>query len=291
MALKIIYILSDGRSGSTLLESILATAENTISVGEAYRFWERYYRNETVCGCGEPIGDCELWHKVAMDLKDISGYDEKAMQPAIKQLLKANKFDAIEGEVHDQLLGKIIGTFYHSIAKHSGVTCIIDSSKSPSWCKMLQASGDFDVRVIHLERSLPFVAESWKKKVKLPEYQKNDKYMPVKSNVNILRTWLRVKYLGRRFRKHNYFFLRYDDLCNSPVVAIKNISAFTNLEIPDNEKLFLKKNHGIAGNPMRLTNTNNRLVINPSGTRKPKLSWLPLILFSTIDKVSNILIK
>ena len=40
--MKIIYIAGDGRSGSTLLDSVLNNAEDSLSIGEFSRFWTRY---------------------------------------------------------------------------------------------------------------------------------------------------------------------------------------------------------------------------------------------------------
>jgi hypothetical protein len=292
MAVKIIYIAGDGRSGSTLLESILSTNPDTISVGEAYRFWERYYQHKTLCGCGKAIGECELWSNVANDLDKIPTYNPDDFLHGIKKLLTISAFNNIESVLEKDLrMRQVVINFYESIALHAGKNCIIDSSKTPSWCKILLSLKCFDVKIIHLERALPQVAESWKKKIKLPDYIEEERYMPVKGNLNILRTWLRVKILASRLRKSDYFFLRYERLCKNPAEVLQALSGFTGVALTRKEELYMRNNHGIAGNPIRLTNDKTRIEIVPQVSRRNKLGRVTFSLFLAVDKVSNLFIR
>src|SRR5215210_5840531 len=71
--LTIIYVISDRRSGSTLLENILSKSPEVISVGELAMLkghilkqgpGERWNWN---CSCGQQITQCTFWAPVLKD--------------------------------------------------------------------------------------------------------------------------------------------------------------------------------------------------------------------------------
>ena len=69
----IIYISSDNRSGSTLLDQLLASHPQVITVGEichlnAYATQDRTQYDPAhplVCTCGSPVTECEVWTSAA----------------------------------------------------------------------------------------------------------------------------------------------------------------------------------------------------------------------------------
>src|SRR5688500_1444385 len=61
---KILYIASDSRSGSTLLDLMLGQADEIFSVGELRHVWERSYLKNELCGCTRPCGECACWAAV-----------------------------------------------------------------------------------------------------------------------------------------------------------------------------------------------------------------------------------
>ena len=103
-----------------------------------------------------------------------------------------------------QYFAEIVIYFYNQIAKTSQSNIIIDSSKSIGWCYFLQNTGAFDLRIIHLERNLASVSNSWKKKMILPEYYDKDVFMPQKTNKVILKSWIKIKVLALALKKNNY---------------------------------------------------------------------------------------
>lgn len=65
--LKTIYILSAGRSGSTLLNLILGSHSRATAIGEV-TFLPNYLSQNRTCACGAPLAQCQLWSKVVADL-------------------------------------------------------------------------------------------------------------------------------------------------------------------------------------------------------------------------------
>lgn len=284
--IKIIYIVGDGRSGSTLLESILNNDTSVISVGEVYRFWERYYKGNTFCGCGNKIDRCELWTKIDLNLKSRFGvnYDVNRIKKIIKELCRYRNFKSLESATSDfTYLREIVSIFYSSLLLHSGKSVIVDSSKSPSWAKFIYSIPQFDICYIHLERNLAYVASSWKKKILLPEFMSKEVMMPQKSDFNILRTYIRVKMLGNRLRNFNYIFVKYEDLCLNPQVVINAIVAFASLNPLNINSLYHCPNHAIAGNPKR-SNKMDPIIIDPS-SNLANLNWVQRKLFKFINQI------
>src|SRR5690606_21580524 len=54
----VLYVGGWGRSGSTLLECVLAEAEQTVALGEVVWLWERGLGRNELCACGQPFHDC-----------------------------------------------------------------------------------------------------------------------------------------------------------------------------------------------------------------------------------------
>ncbi|MBX2828865.1 MAG: hypothetical protein KTR22_11935 [Flavobacteriaceae bacterium] len=283
--MKIVYIAGDGRSGSTLLESILTNADNTVGIGEGYRFWKRYYEGDTQCGCSKMITECELWPYVHHELvSKIEGYDASDFWRRIQFLLQfknARRIPQVLKEEDWQPFAETVKLFYQSIADRSQKEVLIDSSKSIGWLQVLLALDFCEVTVLHLERKLPAVANSWKKKVKLPEYPTKNVYMPVKGNWEITKNWLKIKYFMRRFRHQtSYTFIPYESFIYQPEAWKDPLELWCGSKI-DLEKLTIPFNHAIGGNPMR-SNTNGALKIRKEAPSLNELSGVEKIYFKFV---------
>lgn len=253
--IKIIYIAGDGRSGSTLLDSVLSNIEGSLSVGECHRFWVRYTENESRCGCNKNIGECELWHEVDTRLKaKFPDYNAAEFGRQVQQIQYYKNFKKIPALLASEAWAnfrEVVQTFYEIISEISEKKIIIDSSKSMPWAYVLQHLGVFDVRIIHLERKLTAVANSWKKTIQLPEYTEKEVFMPKKGNWLILKTWLKIKKMAGTLKiADNFMFVRYEQLCLEPEKELRPIASFVG-EPMDIDDLKAKPNHAIGGNPMR----------------------------------------
>jgi hypothetical protein len=76
--IKVIYLISDRRSGSTLLENILSKSVETVSVGELAMLKGHIEKDgpgelwNWTCSCGQPIMQCEFWSEVLGNIYDDS---------------------------------------------------------------------------------------------------------------------------------------------------------------------------------------------------------------------------
>jgi len=253
--MKVIYILGDGRSGSTLLDAVLSNTENSISIGEGYRFWRRFYEADTLCSCNEPIDACVLWSGVHAELqKEIPNYNPADTWDRIQFLLKFKNVkrisEIIKGEDW-QHFNATVKHFYNSIVEISAKNIIIDSSKSVGWLYLLHALNIQELKVIHLERNLQAVANSWKKQITLPEYFDKEVFMPTRSTMRSLKTWLKVKFLAKSIKKKtDSIFLTYENFIKNPERTFITIETFASVSLPTNHLKYMV-GHSIGGNPMR----------------------------------------
>src|SRR5574341_753180 len=62
--IRVVFIGGYGRSGSTLLERILGQIDQVCCIGELCHIWERGYKDNQLCGCGEHFSACPFWNNV-----------------------------------------------------------------------------------------------------------------------------------------------------------------------------------------------------------------------------------
>ncbi|NND64119.1 MAG: hypothetical protein HKN48_13085, partial [Flavobacteriaceae bacterium] len=134
---KVIYIAGDGRSGSTLLDSVLSNIKDSISVGECCRFWVRFNEAESLCGCAEMISDCTLWSEINRRLKsEFPSYDALEFQQKVKEIQFYKNFQNLPKLLDTEEwreFREVVSFFYRSISEVTGKQTIIDSSKSIPW--------------------------------------------------------------------------------------------------------------------------------------------------------------
>jgi virulence-associated protein VapD len=273
--MKLIYIASDGRSGSTLLESILNNDESTTSVGECYRFWKRFYEQDTLCSCSEKIGECLLWSEIHNILEsNITNYNPIDIWDKIQHLLLYKNYSEIDKILKNKEwknFRQTIILFYKSISRLTNKNTIIDSSKNISWLQTIKILNFSDIRIIHIERDLQYVSNSWKKDIYLPEYYNNKVSMPKKSTFESTKSWIKVKYLIKDIEKDNkYLFIKYEKFIYNYKEHLLSIDKFTGLNTPQNLKFH--NSHSFAGNPMR-SSTKDLVISN----KKDSLSNLNMI--------------
>jgi len=291
--IKIIFIAGDGRSGSTLLDSILSNIEDSLSVGECHRFWVRYYENESLCACSDKIGDCTLWSAVDAKLKEqFEWYDPSEFKEKVKEIQFYRNFKRIPSLLSSEewsRFSEVVRAFYIAISEISEKKVIIDSSKSISWAYMLQQLHGFDVRIIHLERKLTSVANSWKKTIQLPEYPNKAVYMPVKSNWVVAKSWLKTKSMAHKLkRKGAYYFLNYERFVENPQQSLEEIMIFTGDQF-DIDTLKGQPNHAIGGNPMR--SLLQKIEIRNERSHNKHLTIFERIFFNALNGVAKIILS
>jgi hypothetical protein len=137
--LDIVYICSHGRSGSTLVGSVLGLAEGFCYVGEVRDAWFDGLANNHSCGCGRPFRECPFWIEVfgrafggfeAPEVTEATRlFAEMYHPPATFELFRLVLSPRVKGRGIERYT-TILAKLYAAIAAVSGCRNIVDSSKS-----------------------------------------------------------------------------------------------------------------------------------------------------------------
>ncbi|GIU00844.1 sulfotransferase family protein [Sulfurovum sp. TSL6] len=265
--IKVIYILGEGRSGSTLVERILGQHSEIFSAGELKHIWERSFKENQLCSCGKAFNECDIWGKILdnFELKDINPNKQQEAQEKISRLrhfftLKNLQFNNKYRDNED--LMEIINAYYElykAILKTTGKKYVLDASKHPVFALLLSMHPDIELSVIHLVRDVRGVAYSWRKKKIRPEITTHQELMPRYSVIRTAISWDVVNFIGNYVGQqvNTYTLLRYEDIIQNPKNEISNILELlklkdeTNHIFMDEKTVQLNQNHTVSGNPMR----------------------------------------
>ncbi len=125
----ILYIVSDIRSGSTLLENILSKSNEVVSVGELHHLDSYIHKGQVgatsgwICTCGQSFTDCNFWNSVKNEMKLSSIKD-----------IKNTTINYVRNPDEDELSKQqetliLLEQIYKAVFKVSKAHVIVDSSK------------------------------------------------------------------------------------------------------------------------------------------------------------------
>jgi hypothetical protein len=264
--------MGHGYSGSTLLTFLLSTHPQIATIGElgiAPHAKEEFGRpEEYFCSCRTPVRECGFWQRVsremaerghAFDIWD-ADLDFRVRDSGIADLLlrAVQRGPLLETarsagirlvpsarRQHDRIAARI-SSLAEVITRIKGSDVFLDSSKRPERATLMQRSGGFDLRVIHLVRDGRAVSWSSMKHLKIgPE--------------EAARSWLAdnqgSEHARRYFPADRWMSLRYEDLCADPDGTLRRIHAFAGLPSRNSFHNFRAVDHHIIGNQMRLSST------------------------------------
>lgn len=161
---RVIYILGPGRSGSTVVERLLASAPGVKALGEIHCLWRAPLKTLT-CACGAPALDCDFW----ADTRRRAGLDARALtrlaaleHGAIRhKRIAAAGFSqrryALAPDVQEFLRRQ--DDLFAAAAETSGASVLVDSSKAAPRAWALSARPN--TSIIRTSRKPLAIARSW----------------------------------------------------------------------------------------------------------------------------------
>lgn len=266
MNTPILYIGGAARSGSTLLESMLASLPGCVSVGEAVFLWERGVERNDRCACGERFLECPFWVKVG----DVAfgGWDRapateaQRLRRAVdrhRNLHRLGPFrpGPLQGDLESY--AAITATVYEAVVSVSGASVIVDSSKHVAYAAVLSGLPRADLRLVHLVRRPEAVAFSWARQVRKPAVGDGTGYMSRHSTPWVLRQWTADNLLfDVMSTRRPSALLRYEDFVRRPVHELARVLRALGFERLargaaelDACAVPVPSIHAISGNPKR----------------------------------------
>lgn len=269
-SLKVLSIVGAGRSGTTVIASILGEVPGFASGGEIRWLWRRGVVEGRPCACGLPPTECPVWAPVvkqtlaAVEVEDddplqaiIAAQSEVAMTRHRLRVMRS----AAEPTTTWTALHRVrtaIGTACHALSSATGSTVVVDSSKRPHDAAVIAALPDISHYVLHVVRDPRAVAYSWRR-AKSFTVSGQTRTMGTRRLGGSVTRWNTnswgAELLRRRIPEERWLRLRYEDFCADPQVACQ---AITRLLGEDGAPPFdsadvvrLRPGHLVAGNPSR----------------------------------------
>ncbi len=269
MTIEVCFIGGFGRSGSTLLERVLAELPSVCSLGEVRHLWYRGVADNELCGCGRRFHDCEFWTAVGerafggWDAVDVGAVrrlsrlvDRMRHIPVALATGRLGAYHAAAREYADYF-----ARVYQAAGEVSGASVVVDSSKNASTACALRTHDSIDLRVLHVVRDSRGVAHSWTKQIPRPEADTSsdrpymDRYPPWTAALLWDAHNAAFSALARSGTSvHQVFYERFLD---DPVGCTRAIARFLGVDargVTDfltRETVRLGQTHQAAGNPMR----------------------------------------
>lgn len=263
---RIAFLGGFGRSGSTLLERMLAEVPGVTAIGESVHLWERGLRDDERCGCGEPFSRCPHWQAVGqaafggwdtLDVDQVLALKNAVDRTRYVPRLAAPAASAKQARAVDEY-NDLYRRLYRGVAEVTGDAVLVDASKHASLAFTLRRAADLDLRVLHMVRDSRGVAYSWSKTVARPELDGAEMptYSPARAAVLWTANNTLFDLLGRLGTAVHRF--RYEDLVAEPATVLGEVLAYLGLPADEETLGFLRSDsaelgasHTIGGNPMR----------------------------------------
>ncbi len=264
----LVYIGGSGRSGSTLLDRMLARIPGFFSVGELEFIWRRCLQRDDRCGCGSRFRNCPFWTSVGE--AGFGGWDQLDVDEVVRLSAAVDRHRNIARIAGPCPPGRLAGSLnayhqltsrlYQAVREVSGATVIVDSSKNLSYALLLRDLPGFDLRLVHLVRRSHGVVHSWSRRVRKPGVGDGSEEMSVHPPAWSVGWWmvdnLLYEVLGRRLERAT--LTRYEDLVADPRAELSRLVRDLDLSAADLTFGFLSGasaelpfSHALSGNPMR----------------------------------------
>ena len=275
---KVIYIGGHGRSGTTILDRVLAEVTGGFSAGEIHRFWEYGLARDWTCSCGERLRDCEIWGPVLRQSFSEAGRSEKEILEAWRTVARPHSllslwYPSLRSARFQRQLSRyrsFLEVLYRTLSQRSGKQVIVDSSGSPFHGYILSGMDGIEGSMIHLVRDARAVAFSNQKRKPNPSDPRPGATMETKPALQVSMTWVVYNYLLENLRNefNKQKLVKYENIFDRSGQKMRTIYADFEGDI-ENEEIFLEKGivdislgHTGQGNPSRFNEGKIKLKVD-----------------------------
>ena len=283
---EILFILSDTRSGSTLLDQLLGAHPGIASVGEL--IWLRAYVREDraiydpahplKCSCGATVSDCAFWRQVAavlgrpLDDLQLSTRDfgrrwaGRHRHRLVAGLwgLPVRFLDAFPGSYRRRVVQTVFSgprlardslALFDAIFEVSKARYVVDASKSATRFRSIYRSRPANVRAIVLGRDYRAVVHSKMRRGRSLEVAAS----------GWRKSMTRIECLTRDLPPGCSIRIKYENLCEQPEKELARICAFLGLEYSSAMlERHVRNLHHIGGSPSQFDPARAAIVMDRS---------------------------
>jgi hypothetical protein len=293
MRVRVLFIMSWGRSGSTLVDTVLGQLPGFFSAGELQRLWERGVLRHSRCGCGKPVVDCEIWRNVLGQLRGgadlsataraVEGWRAASLRLRDVPTLAATARGARRPSRALRSYVDMLTDLYPAVARVTGARVVVDSSKRPGEAIALGMVPTVSPFYLLLVRDPRAVALSWLRPKTLTDLDRPvvmRRRGPVDSTLRWY-AWNAAADLVGRLGIGPSRTIRYEDFAANPQAHTRGLQAFvgepqTDGPFLDDRTALIALTHTASGNPSRFVT--GEVSIRPDDRWRSELSgarrWL-----------------
>jgi len=210
---NILYLLGSGRSGTTLLATVLNSTSSIHTSGELHQFYT-YLKDRSTCSCGASINDCEYWSLILKDLnlstKEIYTFEKKQNNEEFHRYIpfillgKKPSKDYISSQEN----------LFTSLTKNNDKNWILDSSKYIARFLLLNQIPSLNIKGIYVVRDVRGVINSFNKQVQTP-----------KKPISTIFYYLLTNFFGQLicWLNKDVVKLKYEEFIENPQATIDQI--------------------------------------------------------------------
>jgi hypothetical protein len=270
---KVLSIVGEGRSGSTVLAAILGEVAGFFDAGELHWVWGRSLIQQRPCGCGRPPAECQIWSRVVEGTFGVPPEDQAAgrgggatggvVADERELLARRNRFRLLRSADRSgpgwpalDRMRAVTESLYANLVDVTGARVIVDASKRPEDAAVLAGVSSVDLYVLHIVRDPRAVVFSWSRLKPSPD---GKTVMQRMRPGRIVRDWMESNASAEVLRRHvpddRWFFTTYEDFAARPRETVRDIVAFMREDgeapFTTDDTVVLGGNHTLLGNPDR----------------------------------------
>ena len=250
---QLVYITSQVRSGSTVLEHLLASWPGTVGLGELARL-DQHLTQGLTCGCGALAADCEWWSKVLANAGVAAAGPTRTRRrggpiglPALADLvpfaprrvaaLMAQRVPRVRSA---RVAAERCWAVVDAAASIEDAPIVVDSSKRPEQAAWLARVRPDDLVVVHVIRDGRAVARSMVRRSGMSFAAASASWAATNLGALLLR------FVVRRDR---LVTLRYEEICDDPAAACDRVARALGLAVPGATPTLEGRSHELGGSP------------------------------------------
>ena len=249
-ALKVLFVIGSGRSGSTILDNLLGEIDGVFSGGEIHNLWTKPMEQLRPCGCGRPVDGCPVWSDVAGELN--AAWGNERLLDLNREVLDVRRAASLlkgKGDEATEAYAGAAADLYRTLRAVTGARVVVDSTKRPALAALALRVAGIHPYVLHLIRDPRAVAYSWRRSTGLRTH----------GSIHTTSRWVALNVAaGRVERAYGSagMRMRYEDFVKEPRRGLEEILSLLDevtdrVPIEGERTALLGPNHAVAGNPSR----------------------------------------
>jgi len=260
----VIYVAGYGRSGSTVLDTLLGNHPAVFGAGELTRLFDEWSSDRS-CSCGQGYEDCPFWQEVIGRVRVAFPALSLAQGGQVTRAVESLPVPLSVGASRSQraLYRDLWRAILSAIGEVSDKNIVVDSSKSARTCtwriQRLAQIAELDISAIHLVRDPRAVMASILRGSNRKLEQGQPAALPGGA-YRALASWCATNALVHVGQATSppmrWVRLRYEEIFGNPIQALHALSGFLELDMtPLIDRILgqrpLDPGHGVGGNRAR----------------------------------------